>query len=95
MTRGQVCAPELANRLRADRSLIPNYVEEVLRMHAPSPHLYRQVLQDTELGGLAIKKDSIVMLSYLGANYDTSKFENLRCPMLERKNIRQHMAFGR
>ncbi|MET0988198.1 MAG: cytochrome P450 [Steroidobacteraceae bacterium] len=86
---------ELAQRLRADRSLLPNYVEEVLRMHAPSPHLYRQVLHDTELGGVPIKKDSIVMLSYLAGNYDETKFENPRCPVLDRKNLRQHFAFGR
>ncbi|MET0986644.1 MAG: cytochrome P450 [Steroidobacteraceae bacterium] len=87
--------PELKEHLQRDRALIPNYVEEALRMHSPAPHLYRQVLRDTELGGVQIKRNTIVMLSYLGANYDESKFENPRCPILDRKNARQHMAFGR
>ena len=87
--------PEIYQRLLADRSLIPNFVEEVLRMHAPSPHLYRQVLQDTEIGGVPIAKDSILMLSYLAGNYDETKFENPGCPMLDRKNGRQHLAFGK
>lgn len=87
--------PEIHRRLLADRMLIPNFVEEVLRMHAPSPHLYRQVLKDTEIGGIAIKKDSVLMLSYLAGNYDESRFENPGCPVLDRKNARQHLAFGK
>lgn len=87
--------PRICEQLLADRSLIPNFVEEVLRMHAPSPHLYRQVLQDTEIGGVPIKKDSVLMLSYLAGNHDPAKFENPGCPVLDRKNGRQHLAFGR
>jgi cytochrome P450 len=87
--------PELRARLAADPSLVGAFVEEVLRMHAPSPHLYRQVLEDTQIGGIPVAKDSVLMISYLAANYDASKFDQPGCPMLDRPNGRQHMAFGR
>lgn len=87
--------PEVRARLDADRGLIGNFVEEVLRLHAPSPHLYRQVLQDTEINGVAIAKDSILMLSYIAGNHDASKFAQPECIDLARPNGRQHLAFGR
>lgn len=87
--------PELRKRLAADASLMPAFVEEVLRMHAPSPHLYRQVLKPTRIGDVDVPKDSILMISYLAANYDETKFGNPECPMLDRPNGRQHLAFGR
>jgi cytochrome P450 len=65
-------------RLMADPSLISNFVEETLRLHAPSPHLYRQVIQDTEINGQAVAKDSILMLSYLAGNRDPDKFPQCR-----------------
>ena len=87
--------PELAATLRATPGKLVNFVEEVLRLHAPSPHLYRTVLQDVELSGVHVPKDSIIMLSYLAGNYDPAKFA---CPEkvdLNRTGIRNHLAFGR
>jgi cytochrome P450 len=88
-------APELRERLQANPDLVTNFVEEVLRLHAPSPHLYRQVLQDCEIGGLAVAQDEVLMLSYLAGNRDPEKFESPAGLDLERKNGRQHLAFGR
>jgi cytochrome P450 len=86
--------PAVKQKLSAEPTLIPKFVEEVLRMHAPSPHLYRQVLQDTEINGHPVKKDMVLMLSYLSGNQDETKFA---CPHqinLERENGRQHLGFG-
>lgn len=87
--------PEVRARLVADSKLIPNFVEEVLRLHAPSPHLYRQVLQDTEINGVPVAKDSILMLSYIAGNHDAEKFPQPEQIDLHRANGRQHLAFGR
>ena len=46
--------PGLADRLAADPSLIPNVVEEILRLEAPTKHMWRIVKHDTELGGVAL-----------------------------------------
>ena len=86
---------EVRAQLETEPTLMANFVEEVLRLHAPSPHLYRQVLADTEIGGVPIAKNSVLILSYLAANHDEHKFS---CPEdidLKRPNARQHMAFGR
>lgn len=87
--------PAIRERLQAAPQLIASFIEEVLRLHAPSPQLYRQVLQDCEIDGVPIAKDSILMLSYLAGNRDPEKFTAPEQIDLERPNARQHLAFGR
>ncbi|MGH7462466.1 MAG: cytochrome P450, partial [Longimicrobiales bacterium] len=87
--------PAVRQRLEDDPTLIGNFIEETLRLHSPSPHLYRQVLADTEINGQAVAKDSILMLSYLAGNRDPAKFPAPACIDLERNNGRQHLAFGK
>ncbi|WP_159979068.1 MULTISPECIES: cytochrome P450 [unclassified Novosphingobium] len=87
--------PELAQTLRGQPDKIGTYCEEILRLHAPSPHLYREVLADTEIGGVALPKGAIVQVSYLAANRDEAQFA---CPSkldLDRKGAKNHLAFGR
>jgi cytochrome P450 family 142 subfamily A polypeptide 1 len=88
-------APELRARLIAEPALIPAYVEEVLRLHAPIPHLYRQVLKDTELAGVAIPKGAVVMVVYGAGNRDPAKFPSPAEIDLQRANGRQHLSFGK
>ena len=86
--------PELRGRLIATPALINAFVEEVLRIHAPSPHLYRMVLQDADVGGVQLDAGSVIMLSYLAGNHDPSRF---KCPEqvdLGRTGLRNHLAFG-
>lgn len=87
--------PQLMERLQREPSQIGNYVEEILRLHAPSPHLYRTTLQDVELSGIPIKKGEVVMLSYLAGNYDPSHYDHPEEVDLNRKGIKHHLAFGR
>jgi cytochrome P450 len=87
--------PAIMARLRTEREKIPAFVEESLRMHSPSPHVYRRVMADTEVGGVPLKEGQIVMVSYLSGNQDPEKYE---CPAqldIDRKGIRNHLAFGR
>ena len=44
--------PDQLARLRADRSLVPTAVEELLRYEPSSPMFERWVLEDTEIGGV-------------------------------------------
>lgn len=88
--------PELMAELQAKPARINAFVEEVLRLHAPSPHLYRQVIADgVELSGVAIPKGAIAMLSYLAGNYDPVRFANPEAVDLDRKGLRNHLGFGR
>ena len=87
--------PDIRAQLESDPSLIPNFVEEMLRLHAPSPHFYREVLEDVVLSGVAIPKGSIVMTSYLAGNYDPIKFPDPEEIDLNRLGVRNHLGFGR
>ena len=98
IAHGVVCAlrqPELLNEIKSEPLLIANYVEEILRLHAPSPHLYRKAVEDSELGSVKIKKGEIVLLSYLAGNYDPSRYENPERIDLKRTGVKNHLAFGR
>lgn len=85
----------LKARVLADPSVIPQVIEEMLRAHAPVPHQYRFTTQETELAGVVIPKDTVVQISYLAGNYDKARWE---CPEqidVDRKGVRNHLAFGR
>jgi len=87
--------PELQARVTADPKLVPLVIEEMLRAHAPVPHQYRFTTEETELAGVSIPKGSVVQISYLAGNYDKAKWE---CPEkidIDRKGVRNHLAFGR
>lgn len=87
--------PELRARLSAQPDLIPGFVEEVLRLHAPIPQLFRQVLEDTQLQGVPLAKGSIVLIVFGAGNRDAAKFDQADALDPERRNARQHLSFGR
>jgi cytochrome P450 len=86
--------PEQMAKVRADHSLIPNLVEEALRMEAPVQMLPRFTKEDVEVGGVAIPKGSVVMAMYGCANRDGAKYPNPDMFDVERDNARTQMAFG-
>ncbi|GAA2607314.1 cytochrome P450 [Actinomadura fulvescens] len=64
---------ELA-RIRADRSLIPSAVEELMRYDTSAPMFERWVLEDIEVGGVEIPRGSEVALQFASANRDPAVF---------------------
>ncbi|MFA1540932.1 cytochrome P450 [Actinomadura monticuli] len=68
--------PDQWERLRADRSLLPKAVEEIVRWVSPINQFRRTALVDTELGGKEIKAGDKVVLFYGSANRDERVFEN-------------------
>lgn len=87
--------PELQARLRADRSLIGSFIEEALRMQSPTKVDFRLARKTTTLGGVHIPAGAVVMLCLGAANRDPRKFENPNEFQVDRKNVREHIAFGR
>jgi cytochrome P450 len=85
--------PDQRAQLAADRSLIPNAVEELLRYEAPSPVQGRWTTRPVELHGTTIPADSKVLLLTGAAGRDERKF-----PDAERFDIRRridhHVSFG-
>lgn len=66
---------ELA-RLRADRSLLPTAVEEVMRWDTPLQMFERWVLEDIEVHGVELPRGSEVALLFGSANRDPAVFED-------------------
>ena len=86
--------PGMADRLAADPSLIPNAVEEILRLEAPTKHMWRMVTQDAELGGVSIPAGAVLLLSYDAANRDESVFAEPETCRFDRANAAEHLSFG-
>ncbi|MFC6934510.1 cytochrome P450 [Actinomadura yumaensis] len=68
--------PDEWERLRADRSLLPKAVEEIVRWVSPINLFRRTATQDTELGGTAVKEGDKVVLFYGSANRDERVFDD-------------------
>jgi len=87
--------PELQERLRSDRSLIGTFIEEALRIQSPTKVDFRLARKTTTLGGVHIPAGTVIMLCLGAANRDPRKFENPNEFQVDRKNVREHIAFGR
>jgi cytochrome P450 family 150 subfamily A5 len=86
--------PDIQQQLRADRSLIPNFVEECLRMEGPVKGDFRLSKKPTSLGGVDMPAGTFLYVANAAANRDPRKFENPGELQLDRKNARLHVAFG-
>ena len=91
----QLCLfPEQAQIIREDRSLIPNLVDESLRLASPTSNMWRFTKADYSLGGVDIPANSMVLLKYFSSNHDESMFEDPMKFDVTRANAKRHIAFG-
>ena len=66
---------DVLEELRADRSLLPSAVMELLRYDfGPTDWLPRFAIRDFELEGRSIRKGQLLMLSFMGADRDPAVF---------------------
>jgi cytochrome P450 len=80
-------------KLRADLSLMPSTVEELLRYESPSQHTARLAPEDVMLGGKLIRKRQAVIAVMGAANHDPERFPNPdRLDICRRDN--RHVAFA-
>ena len=86
--------PEVQERVRRDLSLVPRFIEEVLRFESPVQGLTRRATRDVEVGGVVIPEGSMVMVRYAAANRDASVFERADEFDIDRPRTPQHLAFG-
>jgi cytochrome P450 len=87
--------PDIQKRLREDRSLIPNFVEECLRIEGPVKGDFRLAKKPTQVAGVDIPAGSFLYIANSAANRDTRKFENPDEFQINRANANLHVAFGR
>ncbi len=84
--------PDQRRELAADRSLIPNAIEEVLRYEAPSPVQARYVATDTEHYGHTVREGSVMLLINGAANRDDRQFDDAERFDIHRRG--SHLSFG-
>jgi pimeloyl-[acyl-carrier protein] synthase len=85
--------PADLEKLRADRSLIPTAVEELLRYESPSQHTARLAPSDVNLGGKRIRERAAVIAVMGAGNRDPARFPDPdRLDILRTDN--RHLAFG-
>lgn len=86
--------PEAMAEVRADYSLIPNFLEETLRYEGPVHCVFRRTKEDTELGDTVIPAGSTVLPVLGAASQDPSVFPEPRRFDIHRPNAKKHMTFG-
>jgi cytochrome P450 family 142 subfamily A polypeptide 1 len=79
--------------LRADRSLVPTAVEEMLRWVSPIKNMKRTVTRDTTLQGQPLRAGDAVLLLYESANFDETRFDQPERFAVDR-SPNDHLAFG-
>ena len=86
--------PDEFEKLKADPTLIPNMVSEIIRWQTPLAYMRRVAKRDVHFGGQFIRKGDVVLMWYVSGNRDERKFENADDFIIDRKNARNHMSFG-
>jgi cholest-4-en-3-one 26-monooxygenase len=84
--------PDQKQMLLDDPALVPDAVEEALRMFPAFAHFRRTATRDTELHGQKIKEGDKVVMWYVSSNRDETRFEDPDRFDLTRKA--EHQAFG-
>lgn len=86
--------PDLWATIKAEPERIPDFVEEVLRIHAPAATTPRTVMKDTVLHGVELPKGSTIFLMWASGSQDEQTFESPMTFDMDRKNKRAHITFG-
>ena len=80
-------------KLKADPSLLPGAIEEMIRWATPVKHFMRTATQDCEIGGKAIKAGDGLALFYWSGNRDETVFGDADRFQVDRAHNPQ-IAFG-
>ena len=87
-------SPEQLAAVRADRDLVPQTIEESLRLETPLLNITRLATRDTELSGVSIPASSTVMLMLAAANRDESRYAEPDEFDIHRESPKPHISFG-
>jgi cytochrome P450 len=86
--------PDVQEQLRAEPGLIPAAVDEYLRLLTPYRGFARTAKEDVVVRGRTIRKDEPIALVFASANRDEEVFPEPDRFVLNRPNVKQHVAFG-
>lgn len=90
---GLLTHPDQLDAVRADRSLLPQAIEEGIRWETPLLNFMREVTCDTELAGVELPKGATMMLSLGSANHDETRWDDAEKFDIHRER-KPHIGFG-
>jgi len=85
--------PEQWQKLRDNRKLMRNAMEEIVRMNTPIRAFTRYITEDSEVSGTQLKKNTRVLVVFGAANRDPVRFDRPDAFDIERKVV-GHVGFG-
>jgi cytochrome P450 len=85
--------PDQRQELVDEPKLIPNAIEELLRLEPPGGFMCRWVTRDVELHGQTVPEGAVMMAMLAAANRDDRRYENPDAFDIHRRGI-VHLTFG-
>jgi cytochrome P450 len=86
--------PDQWAKLRANRALLPAFVQETIRWQTPVIHMRRTARVDAELGGQRIRAGDKVVMWYVSGNRDEEVIDDPDGFVIDRPRPRHHLSFG-
>lgn len=86
--------PDVQEEVRANPGLVPNLVEETIRLESPFQGHFRQTKVPVELHGQELPAKTRLMLLWASGNRDPRKWPEPDKVDLHRSGPRQHLGFG-
>jgi cytochrome P450 len=87
--------PELQERLHDEPNRISDFIEETLRMEAPTKISSRTTQKTTIIGGVKVPAGTFMALAMAAANRDPEVFPDPDKFDIDRPNVREHLSFAR
>jgi cytochrome P450 len=86
--------PEQLARVRADRSLLPGLIEEVLRWDSPVQYVFRRATREVEIASGTIPANSHVIVLIGSANRDERQWGATAADFDVTRETQGHLSFG-
>ncbi|MEY2972456.1 MAG: cytochrome P450 [Gammaproteobacteria bacterium] len=86
--------PDQKELLLANMELLPNFVQESIRMISPVIHMRRTTTQEATIGKQKIGPGEKIIMWYGAANRDPAIFDRPNDFNIQRPNADKHLAFG-
>jgi cytochrome P450 len=87
--------PALQDSLRGDLSLVPAFLEEMLRIEGSTKVTARLARKPAQIGEFTVPAGTRVLVSLAGANRDPRRWPDPESFAMERPRIKEHLAFSR
>jgi cytochrome P450 len=87
--------PDLQQKLREDLSLVPAFIEEMMRLEGSVKATFRLTKKSTSVGGLDLPAGQPVVIALAAGNRDARRWEAPTEFRFGRPKIKEHSGFGR